>query len=148
MRKFIWSITCCLALGGAQSLAADTHEHAHGKSHEAGLSLDHGKKWATDESLRKGMSEIRAAMAAKAPGNNLAAAGEKVSAQLSYIFKNCKLKPEADAMLHVLLARILGGAASMKENAKPAEQAKGAEAVREALLDYPRFFDHPGWKPL
>ena len=120
------------------------------------LNLDHGKKWPTDSSLRKGMTEIRAAMEAKAdasrvstlPAASYAQLGEKVSRSLSLIFKNCKLKPEADAMLHILLAGIQKGAAKMKVETKPAEQAEGALAVEAALAEYPKFFNHPGWQPM
>ena len=120
------------------------------------MTLDQGKKWHTDPSLRKGMTEIRTALAAKADPirlSTLPAAGyvrlsEKVNTSLSLIFKNCKLKPEADAMLHILLARILDGAAKMKEETNPAEQAEGASAVAAALAEYPEFFNHPGWQPM
>ncbi len=132
---------------------ADSSAHSHGDHASEGLNLDHGKKWPTDASLRKGMAEIRAALAAKADAihhstlsaSGYAQLGEKVSGSLGFIFKNCKLKPEADAMLHLLLSRIQMGAAKMKE---PAEQAEGAAAVASALADYPVFFSHPGWKPL
>ena len=50
------------ALGtGATTLAADPHQHAAGEATK--LVLDQGKKWATDEPLRKNMIEIRAALA-------------------------------------------------------------------------------------
>ena len=44
--------------------ATDAHQHAAATPTK--LMLDHGKKWATDEPLRRNMSEIRAALAAKA----------------------------------------------------------------------------------
>jgi len=39
--------------------AAQQHNHSHNGGNSAQLTLDHGKKWATDESLRQGMSRIR-----------------------------------------------------------------------------------------
>ena len=45
------------------AIAADAHQHAAGEPTK--LVLDHGKKWPTDEPLRKGMTEIREALAAK-----------------------------------------------------------------------------------
>jgi hypothetical protein len=61
------ALVTAFALGiGAPTLAADPHQHAAGEPSK--LLLDHGKKWATDEPLRKNMSEIRAALAAKQAG--------------------------------------------------------------------------------
>ena len=46
------------------AFAVDSHQHAAAAPTK--LMLDHGKKWATDEPLRRNMSEIRSALAAKA----------------------------------------------------------------------------------
>lgn len=157
MRVQGWILTVLLVTFIAAPVrGADSHNHSHGDHATGGLSLDHGKKWPTDSSLRKGMTEIRAAMEAKAdasyvsrlPAVSYAQLGEKVSRSLSFIFKNCKLKPDADAMLHILLARIQSGAAKMKEETRPAEQVEGASAVAAALTEYPGFFNHPSWRPL
>ena len=43
------------------SIAAESH--AHGGTATVKLRLDQGKKWPTDDALRRGMSEIRLAMA-------------------------------------------------------------------------------------
>ncbi len=61
-------ILATLALVGAFALsaaafspairAADEHAHGHGAA-PMKLQLDHGKKWKTDEALRRGMSSIR-----------------------------------------------------------------------------------------
>jgi hypothetical protein len=51
---------------GVPAFAVDSHQHAAGEPTK--LMLDHGKQWATDEALRRNMSEIRAALAAKASG--------------------------------------------------------------------------------
>jgi hypothetical protein len=157
MRFRRWILTALFVTFIASPVrGAGSHNHSHGDHATEGLSLDHGKKWPTDSSLRKGMTEIRAAMEAKAdashvstlPAASYAQLGEKVSRSLSFIFKNCKLKPEADAMLHILLVRIQSGASKMKEETKPAEQVEGASAVAAALTEYPVFFNHPGWRPL
>ena len=44
--------------------ATDSHQHAAATPTK--LMLDHGKKWATDEPLRRNMGEIRTALVAKA----------------------------------------------------------------------------------
>lgn len=102
------------------------------------------------------MTEIRAAMEAKKgknkvsmlPAASYAQLGEKVSRSVKFIFKKCKLKPDADAMLHILLAKILNGVEKMKMENDPTEQVEGASAVGAALEEYSDFFNHPGWMSL
>ena len=55
--------TCILGLTGVSKAAQDTHEHKHDHDRAAveNIKLNDGEKWATDESLRSGMSEIRQA---------------------------------------------------------------------------------------
>lgn len=108
-----------------------------------------GKRWATDAPLRKGMAEIRIAVGALQPGEGrhigpeqAAALATRVEGQVAYLVANCKLEPQADAALHAIIARLLQGAAALK--ADPSDL--GARAtLRQALQDYPRQFDDPGW---
>ncbi len=143
-------LASALAFGtvGAALAAAD-------HSHDAGamtLTLDHDKKWPTDESLRKGMAGIRAAMAAVLEPihkNALPAAryGELAAAiegQVERIVKDCKLPDAADAQLHIVLAWIHEGVEGMKGT----ERLGGAVAVVKALEAYGKHFDDAGWKPL
>lgn len=142
----------------APALAADAHSHdSHSHSHAAPqkLTLDHGKKWATDEALRRGMGDIRAAFAGKharlhkgtlTPAE-YAALGQTVVARVGDIVANCKLAPEADANLHVVVAELLAASDAMQGKAA-VEPAKGAIKAVHALNEYGRYFDHPGWKAL
>jgi hypothetical protein len=143
-----------LVLGASQSvLAADAHSHAAGAP--AKLALDHGKKWATDAPLRQRMGEIRALMAAqiepihtgKLPSGEYAALGAAVEGKVAAIVAECKLPPEADAMLHLIVADLVAGADVMQGKAagKPAD---GARKVVAAANAYGRYFDDTGWKPL
>lgn len=50
---------------GANGPVSAAAVHQHGAGAPAKLALDHGKKWATDEPLRKGMGEIRALLAGR-----------------------------------------------------------------------------------
>jgi hypothetical protein len=117
------------------------------------LVLDNGRKWATDVPLRQGMDGIRTAMASRIPAihaGKLKAAdyqalGGEVEAHVADIVGNCKLSPEADAVLHVVVADLLAGADQMKSGK---DAAAGAHKVVVAANDYARYFDHPGWKPL
>jgi hypothetical protein len=132
-------------------------EHAHGEPHghaPSALALDAaGERWATDAPLREGMLRIRAAVAATlashgdrhldpAVGVQLA---EAVDAAVVYLFANCRLPPQADANLHLLLARIMDAAAALRSDA---QAEAGLVRLLEALEAYPHYFDHPGWDAL
>jgi hypothetical protein len=126
--------------------------------HEAGahtLRLDNGRKWSTDAPLRQGMSAVRDAVAAdhRAIHTNKETAAQyktlagKIDGQIAYIVENCKLAPEADAQLHVVLAEIIAGSDLMKDTDQ-AKRREGAVKVVGALGTYPQYFDHPGWRAL
>jgi len=146
------ALVAAFALGaGAPAFAADPHQHAAGAPTK--LMLDHGKKWATDEPLRKGMDEIRALMVGKLDAIHKAkltpaeykALGAAVEQQVAGIVAQCKLAPEADAMLHLVVADLLAGTDVMQGKAK-GQPAQGAHKVVTAANSYGRYFDHPGWK--
>jgi len=145
-----------LALGGALLVAPPVnaqHDHAH--EHEAhataGLTLNDGARWATDEPLRIGMQRIRdaAAPAIDAGAHSLSADAARVLAaavreQVNFLVANCKLEPKADAVLHVLIAELLGGAEALERD--PHAEG-GLPRIERALLQYPEYFEHAGWTP-
>lgn len=143
-----------LALGGALLMAPTVHaQHEPAHEHEAhataGLTLDNGARWATDEPLRIGMQRIRdaAAPAVDAGPQSLSQEAAKtlaaaVRVQVSYLVANCKLEPKADAVLHVLIAELLGGAEALDRD----PHAEGAlPRIEQALRQYPEYFEHPGF---
>lgn len=146
------SAAALLCLGAQPALAHD-HEHSHEAAGPARLTLDNGHKWATDDSLRQGMTRIRDALnaelpaihAGKATAEQYRALAQKTDGQIAFLFQNCKLKPEADAMLHVVLADIIAGANAMmgQDGGKARE---GAEKIAHALDNYGSYFEHPGWR--
>jgi hypothetical protein len=144
-------IALAIPFGGVQPAAAQ-HQH-DGGAHE--LQLDHGQKWSTDAPLRRGMVGVRDAIAAqhaaihadRATAAQYQALAGKIDGQIADIVQNCKLPPEADAQLHVILTDIIGGSDLMK-GADEAKRRQGAVMVVEALGNYPQYFDHPGWRPL
>lgn len=139
----------------APVFAAGGHSH-DGHAGEAKLSLNQGKKWQTDEALRKGMENIRNALAADINGikqNKLKpeqyeGLAKKVNTEIAYVVQNCKLDKEADEQLHIVLAEIMAGAELMEGKEKGVERRAGAERVHKALNAYSQHFDHPGWKRL
>lgn len=142
------------ALGASQpGFAADAHSHAAGAP--ATLALDHGKKWTTDAPLRQRMGEIRALMAAqidpihagRLTAAEYAALGFAIEQKVAAIVAECKLPPDADAMLHLIVADLVAGADVLQGKAA-GNPAEGAHKVVTAANAYGRYFDDAGWKPL
>ncbi len=142
-----------LTIGAAAgALATETHSH-DGAGIRTELVLDNGAKWATDEPLRLGMTDMRNDMAAALPQIHhgdfdpaqYAELAAKVDGHIEYLVENCKLSPEADEQLHVVLVDIMDGAEAMKG---ATDQKHGAVKIIQALSIYPEYFDHPGWQPL
>ena len=158
MNKVLIAALLAASLGaGVPALAADSHSHdSQSQAAPHKLSLDHGKKWATDEPLRRGMGEIRAALAAKHTGIHKGtltpaeykALGETVEKKVGDIVANCKLAPEADAQLHVVVAELVAASDAMQGKEPQAKPSKGAVKAVHALNEYGKYFDHPGFKPL
>jgi hypothetical protein len=133
------------------------HDHASGHDHAShastALTLNAGRRWATDEPLRLGMQRIRDAVLPVLGGSGqrtvspsqAKAMAESIQAQVNFLFQNCKLEPAADAALHVLITEILAGAAAVALD--PAAKTGPAQLLG-ALRKYPEYFDHPNWQPL
>jgi hypothetical protein len=93
------------------SLAADTHKHDHGAA-PARLELNNGQKWQTDAPLRKACRISATAMdavhlqhpRAQAFRRQYGALAKRVNGEVSGIVANCKLEPQADAQLHLVIA--------------------------------------------
>jgi len=137
---------------GPPALAAGPHAR-HVPATTIQLRLDHGRKWSTDDVLRRGMSEIRLAMTQSlTPIHDKAftpaqyeALARRLQTQIDYVVGNCKLPEEADQQMHLLLEQIIDGIAYMKAGT---DKNKGAVKVVEALTQYGKYFDHVGWQPL
>lgn len=128
--------------------------HNSGGHHSsAALTLNNGKKWATDKPLRNGMRQIAALIAPFADigdGEGLdpdeaARIANGVRGEVNYLVSNCKLNPKADAALHVLIADMLIGADALS---RPAPSSESLRMIREALELYPQYFEDPDWKPM
>lgn len=148
-----------ISLAGAGHAAPaqqyDGHE-AHGKAAGETLQLNAGKKWGTDEALRKSMRSIHQAVEAslhEIHENRLQPAGyaalaSKVEGEVGNIVANCKLEPKADAQLHLVVAELLSGAEQMASKVKKAKHQDGAIKVIGALEKYAAYFDDPQFKPI
>lgn len=138
--------------------AAENHDAAHAHHHHAddapqALRLDAGKKWATDAHLRQAMGEINRALAGALPAihghrfgdGEYRALAESIREKVGHAVEHCKLPPETDAMLHLILADLLAGAEKM-EAPEADSRHDGAVTVRQALHNYGKYFRHPAWK--
>ncbi|MCO5105553.1 MAG: hypothetical protein M9907_00580 [Burkholderiaceae bacterium] len=149
-------VAAALAAGGIAGtpvLAATDHAHEHaGPAHP--LELNAGRKWATDEPLRQGMTRIRDAVSVQLPAVHRGkmdaaqydALGGEIEAQLAHIVGNCKLDPKADEMLHVILAGVIEGNEIIRGHDAKAKRSAGVVKVVHALEQYGKYFEHPGWK--
>lgn len=147
------ALSATLLLTGLSGAAlAEEHHHSHDHAAQVQLTLDNGKKWATDANLRQAMGRIRDALAAELPAIHSGKATTKQYRKLSrtthdqvtFMVDHCKLDQKGDAVLHLLLADLIAGADAMAgQDVKAARN--GAEKISKALDDYGTYFDHPGW---
>lgn len=155
MKNLLRTTLAVAAFAVLPASAADMHSHEDHASHGAKLQLDNGRKWPSDEPLRKSMAGLRSAFAGKIhaihsgklPPEGYRELGSRVDSAVAGIVAECKLEPKADAMLHIVVADLIAGADIMQGRAagKPME---GAHKAVMALNAYGRHFDHPDWKPL
>jgi hypothetical protein len=136
----------------AQTAAHD--DHSATAPHK--LTLNHGRKWATDERLRTGMARIRdlvepqlgAAHAGKLTPAQYRDLATQVETEVGGIVANCKLEPNADAMLHLVIAEIGVGTDTMVGKNAKVHPALGLVKVAQAVNQYGSHFDHPGFQPI
>lgn len=152
-RQFIASLFLCAFAAASPTLAtAAAAAHDHGAA-VGQLQLNAGKKWATDAPLRQGMGSIRQAMAHslhaihanRMTDKEYAALSLKIKRNVEAIVAGCKLPPDADAQLHIVVAELLDGAEQMAGKPQPMD---GAIKVIGALDNYGKYFNDPGFKPI
>jgi len=144
------------AAPAALAAGAPPAAHAHDGAPGATVKLDHGRKWASDAPLRDGMGRIRGLVAPKVAGAHAgtmgtaeyAALAGQVEVEAGKIVANCKLPPEADAVLHGVLSDLMAGTDAMAGRGKATAPRDGFVKVVTAVNDYGRTFEHPGWKPI
>jgi hypothetical protein len=154
MKTRMLMLAVALAFPLTTLAAESTHDghDAHGKQK---LELNAGKKWTTDDALRKGMSSIRTAIATALPAAHSGkvsnaeydALGKELNTQVVYIVENCKLDPKADAQLHVIVGELMSGIDTVEGKQKK-KRAEGVVRVAQALNAYGKHFDHAGWQAI
>ena len=150
------ALLLALALSSPMALMAASDHDGH-DSHAAGthqLQLNAGKKWETDAPLRQAMTAIRASVAQTLPAAHAGKAapadydafGKAVAGQVAYIVENCKLPPEADEQLHIVVADLTAGAEAARGQQGEGGRAEGVVQVARAVNAYGQHFAHQGWK--
>ena len=145
--KLCIGMLCGLCLAAmAQSPPPD--EHAEHSASATTVPVP-AERWIADAPLREGMDRIQEALQElrhyemghmdEATALGFVATIQDAGA---YIFTHCKLKPDADAALHSMLAPLLSAAQTLKSD--PHDIAAVA-AMRDAVSGYPRYFDDPEW---
>jgi hypothetical protein len=124
------------------------------EGHRAAPAVKQGQKWATDESMRRGMNAIRQTMIANHEAieqarlstqdyQRLAAAVGKETADM---VKSSRLGKEADAAFHaIVLTDLTQSTELMRISPKVQVQRAGALGVLQSLRNYGEYFQHPGW---
>lgn len=142
-----------IAAAGAMAQTVDHSSHATPPGGVLELTLNQGAKWQGDESMYRGMEGIRDAVLAREaaihdgsldPQARKALAAE-IMGQVDYMVANCKLSPETDEQLHMVLGQVIEGASAL-EGDGPVED--GAVLIVAALEAYGTHFEHPGWTGL
>jgi hypothetical protein len=151
--KRIWLIAGILGIVSVAVVAFALHIRDPGEAHgvhdhsdKPVLTLNDGKKWETDATLRRGMARIAALvapLAAKMEGERLdpieaARVADDVRDEVNILISNCRLEPRADAALHVLIGDMLAGADILSQ---PEPSIEGVRTISEALDLYPRYFE-------
>lgn len=161
VRQSVVTALLLLAASTVMSAQPADHNQTHGHTrnqHDGSvtdsgtlsLQLNSGERWATDESLRTGMTDIRSAFEVRHREyengtfntEKAASLADTIEERVHFMIANCKLPPAADAELHKLLAASLAAAGTLRKADDP---HTGLHALHRVLNTYPRYFDHPGW---
>lgn len=153
-RRLIIVLSLAMPLASGPAIAADAHDHGHAET--TALTLDHGRKWATDDALRLAMGNLRqvvsAALSAAHAGTltdvQYDGLGGQANRELAYIVENCKLPPDADAALHIILGDVVAGIDVVGGKRAGQPRAEGVVGLAYALNRYGEYFDHPGWQDI
>ena len=131
---------------GDHAAATSSEAHDAHANHSAPV-LAEGERWPTDAPLRAAMNRIEIAVGEAEPaydnGKLEASAAQSLAAKIDtdvrYMIENCKLAPEPDAALHVLIARMMSAATALQANPNSPE---GVPELAAVVRDYRMTFDH------
>ncbi len=142
-----------LAMLGALAMLAQSAAAVPQQAHDAGHVPHHvaapDQRWHADAALHGGMTRIHTALEELRHDEmghmDATMALDRIGLieqAAADIFAKCKLAPEQDAALHGMLVPLLAAAHKLKQD--PDDMAQ-VVAMRDAVADYPRYFDRPSW---
>jgi hypothetical protein len=142
-----------IAASFAGGAPAQSTAHSHDTAAPHPQVLDPGRKWPTDAALRQGMGRIRdlvepqlaPAHAGKLSRAQYRALAMQIESEVGGIVANCKLEPEADAVLHRVIADLGAGSDAMAGKDARRKPVQGLAQVAQAVNAYGRTFDDPGF---
>lgn len=148
----------------AATAAAPLHDHGAASGSPMLMAVG-GKKWVADTTLSRAMTSIHGAVHAefadvaalddtlagkeltrKALRRTYLALAKKINAEVAYVIGNCRLAPEADARLHLVIADLNEGVAAMEGQEEYGSRRDGVVKVMDALDRYAGYFDDPGFR--
>lgn len=128
---------------------------AGGDSHfDGGATFSPTKKYETDPILRSGMKDISdlvraqrdAVFRSQLPSAEYVRLANEVEKQVAGVVNNCTLPAASDRAFHEILMD-MNHALGLMRSSKIEVQRAGVFALGQALSNYGRYFDHPGWSP-
>ena len=139
MKPLLLSLSAAMLALPLMVQAAGHSHHDHGASAPPSIELNAGKKWATDDALRRGMGSIRtlaekalpAAHAGKLTPAGYDALANDVNAQIAFVVENCKLDPKADAQLHIVIGDLTNGVEAMQGKQPGQDRAMGVVEISQ-----------------
>lgn len=146
--KKLLSLTFMVLLFGNVLAKAADHDHHTEKNHtKKSLTLNNGKKWVIDQTMRENMDAIRLQLntvkqlinSKKVTQKDYNGLSDLLTKSSQEIASKCKLEPAADETFHVVLADLI----TVSEDLKAPKKAKHAvEKLTHALKIYSQYFDH------
>lgn len=125
------------------------HEHAQVAENTPDAVAIPQQRFATDAPLREGMQRVHQALAeldhypiGRMSESMVLDRVQTIKDAGAYMFANCKLPETPDMALHGMLVPLLAAAQRLADD--PADTAQ-VKAMQDAVADYPRYFDDPGW---
>ncbi|SBV37031.1 DnrO protein [uncultured Stenotrophomonas sp.] len=153
MRHLIPLSATTLVLAGLFALPAaarPVHDHAHAAHTPQAPAAAPAQQWPSDASLREGMRRIRVAVQGLEHYEHghigiaqASATTTLIDEAIAGMFAGCKLEPDADVVLHGLLAEFMAGAEAVRTS--PQVPVAEIARMRQALARYPQLFDDPRW---
>jgi len=119
------------------------------------LRFDQGRKWDTNESLRRHMAEIRELLALQRREilartlmpEEAKLLGTAIEGSVAALLSEARLAPEASHNLHLVVAELVQAADTLQGRTAGTPMQGAARALR-AVQMYATYFDHPQWTPV